>query len=452
MLAASLATGGASAGASVAAAVATSAGASVAATAAATAASTSRHHLNGRAGSIASAVAVANDGTTAAAGWIDPTSITFSKGLDLSRTILLDCIPRDVAIAPDASLAWAVCPGSPHLYVIDVATLAVTVASIDVVEADEAVYVPAADLLVVADLDGEVIVTSGHPNYQVIERIPTPDFRPTGLAPLPDGSGAYAVSDAGRLIYVDFERDTVKDITGQGPETLLTSISLSLTGTRLYAGAVIGPNDAERRSAIVALDPATGRVLQEVPLNFTLPGFTMIDVAAGHRSMTVGTGLGILIRDELTGIIDVPLDAHGRMGVLRSRLPYTSFAAGVSRSADGTQVAVATTDATVITSERPDPAYPPGLLITGTAKSSKLRLTGTTTGLRPGTAITVHIKDLTKKKSRFVTQARGTTVGSTGTVRWQGKVPSKRVQVYVSGPDVAGKAVASKAITVTSRG
>lgn len=381
-----------------------------------------------------SAVAVANDGTSAAAGFgaRDVVALSPLEGVGLNAS--LGCAPVDVAIAPDASYAWAVCQGDPHIYVIDVSTAQVVTASIATVDTDDIVYLPEVKRLVVADLNGEILVVSaaGLDDYEVIERIATPEFRPTELAPLPDGRGTYVVSDSGRLAYVDFTTDSVTDLTAQGPETLLLSLSLARTGTRLYAGAVLGPSAGPRRSAVVALDPSTGRVLQVMPLEFTLPGFTGIDVAAGHRSLSVGTGLGVVVDGEETGALDVALDPQGRMGAVSSLFPYTAFSADISRSGDGTWAVVATTDATVVVAGVEDTPYPPQVTAKGSLRGLMLTLSGVTGGMRPGARVSVHIKDLTRKKSRFVRQAVEATVTATGGYRWKGKAPSSRVKVYAT--------------------
>lgn len=395
---------------------------------------------------VPSAVAIANDGSSAAAGWLDANSVDFllERGPRVSAD--LGCRPVDVSMAPDASSAWAVCHGDPHIHVIDVDTGEVSRAGIDMIDADDIVYLPQVDQLVVADLEGEIVVVS-LPDYAVIKRIATPGFRPTVLAPRPDGRGTHAAGDAGALIYVDLVKGTVQDLIAQGGGTQVKSLSLSRTGTRLYAGAVLGPSGGAQRSAVVALDPATGRVLQEVPLDFTLPGFTTINVAAGHRSLTVGTGLGILINGELTGALTIALDATGRLGTVTSlSSPYTWYVADVSRSGDGSFAVVATTSATVSGSYDEDAPYPPGLTVKGTLKRAQLTLTGATRGLRPGTVVTVHIRDLATQKSRFVAQRSKVTVSALGTYSWQGKAPSKRVQVYTT-----TKGARSATITVSSR-
>ena len=393
--------------------------------------------------SVAPAVAVANDGTMAAAGSPDVNSVELISADGGSRVVGIDCRPVDVAIAPDATTAWAVCQGDPHVYAIDIATSAVVLASIDARQADDIVYLPEARRLVVADLAGEVVVVSvkGSDDYEVIARIATPDFRPTALAVLPDGRGVYAVSDAGRLIYVDLGRGTVRSMTGLGPDVMITSVALSQTGTRLYAGAIISSSDGGWGSAIVALDPASGRVLQTVPLDFTLPGFTTIAVSAGHRSLTVGTGLAIEIGGVSVGAFDIALAPDGSMGTMTSVLDEPACAADVARSADGQRGAVSTTNATVVGFAVDDPAYPPSLAIRGAMRAGKLRLTGSTGGMRPGTVVTVHVKDLVRKRQPFVTEAKTAVVTATGAFTWSGKAAAQRVRVFVTATQAAIPAI-----------
>jgi DNA-binding beta-propeller fold protein YncE len=397
---------------------------------------------------VPSAVAVANDGTLAAAGFGAPDVVGLIPLEGLALDASIGCRPVDVAIAPDATYAWAVCQGDSHIHVIDVGTGELVRAGIGTVNTDDIVYLPDVKRLVVADLEGEIVVVSATSldDYAIITRIATPDFHPTELAPLPDGSGTYVVSDSGRLAYVDFTNGAVTPLTAQGPETFLLSLSLARTGTLLYAGAVLGPSDGSRRSAVVALDPATGRVRQVLPLEFTLSGYTSIAVATGYRSLSVGTGLGVLVDGVETGALEVALDPQGRMGAVTELFPYTAYAADVSRSGDGTWAGVATTDATVVAADVEDSPYPPQVTAKGSLRGAMLTLSGATGGMRPGARVTVHIKDLTKKKSRFVRQAVEAKTTATGEYRWKGKAPSARMQVYTS-----ANGVKSKAITVTAR-
>ena len=75
-----------------------------------------------------------------------------------------------------------------------------------------------------------------------------------------------------------------------------------------------------------------------------------------------------------------------------------------------------------------------------------ISLSGVTGGIRPGARITVYMRDLTQKKSRFIKQKKMAVVSSDGTISWRGNAPSNRMAVYV-----AGEGVRSKIITVTGR-
>jgi YbbR domain-containing protein len=90
--------------------------------------------------------------------------------------------------------------------------------------------------------------------------------------------------------------------------------------------------------------------------------------------------------------------------------------------------------------------YPAEIRFVAKAAGSKVRITGTTTSMRPLTALTVYVKDLTKKKARFVKQAKLALLNSQGGITWSGKAPSKRFAVYLSGGGAK-----SKTVTVTVR-
>jgi hypothetical protein len=71
----------------------------------------------------------------------------------------------------------------------------------------------------------------------------------------------------------------------------------------------------------------------------------------------------------------------------------------------------------------------PTLVVRGKLTVTKLTLTGTTTGMQPGTIVTVEIRDASKTKSRFVVQAKKAVVDARGSYRWTGTVKVSSVQV-----------------------
>lgn len=379
------------------------------------------------------AVAVANDGTIAASLYNDR-SIALVPGTGVVRRIALDCPPSDVAIAPDASTAWAVCQADPHVYVIDVASGERLLADVGLREAEDVVYLPGPRRLVIADLAGEVVVVSATSNqdYEVLERVVTGAERPSDIAMLPSGSRGFAMTDSGRLLAIDITTRTSRVMSGLARGVFLSGIALSRSGTLLYAGAAIESNESGYRSAILALDPVTAKTVQESPLEFTPPDATPIKVAAGHRSLSVATGLGIQLDGESTGLFDVALDDQGRMGERTRIMPagVVRLGSDVSRSADGKVIAAGTTNGTVVDARVDDVPYPPTLRVQGRLTGTSLTLTGTSTGIPAGTRVTVYIRDLTKPKQRFVKQASTTLTDEDGAYRWTGTVRPTRVQVY----------------------
>jgi hypothetical protein len=384
-------------------------------------------------GETPNAVAAADSGLISASLY-NERSIILLPGAGVVTRVPLECSPSDVAIAPDASTAWAVCQGDPHLYVIDVASGEPLLADVGLREANGIVYLPALKQLVIADLAGEVVVVSATSvnDYAVLERVPTGAQRPSDLVMLPSGGRGFATTDAGLLLSIDITAGTSRLMSGQAPQTFLSSLALSRSGTILYAGAAIGSNSAGFRSAILALDPVTGATVQESALTFTTPGSTTIEVAAGHRSLSVATGLEVDIEGESTGLFDIALDERGRMGA-RSRImpPGVSvLGTDVSRSSDGSRLAAGTTNARVVGALIEDPAYSPTLSVQGKLKGNTLTLTGTSTWMQPGTVVTVLIKDLTKRGQRFVTQPATAVIDAQGNYRWKGTVKPVKVRVF----------------------
>ena len=389
---------------------------------------------------VPNAVGVANDGTIAAS-LFNSQSIALVKGPGGVVNAQLGCSPSDVAIHPDATLAWAVCPGDLHLHVVDVATGEVRTASMDLAEADDIVYLPGPNLLVIADFAEGIIVATGAPSYEVLTRIPTPGSRPTVLTMLADGSRGFAVTDSGRLLAIDIARKTVRDLTGQGADVTFTGVALSRSGTALYAVG-LHRSSGIWPSSVMRLDPVTGRVLQEVPLDFVSPGTTSMSIATGYRMLSVATGLPVEIGGQGSGALGVDLGEQGVMGEVSALMPTSYVASDVGSSADGLSVAFGTTNSRVAGVRTPgDQPYPPSVTVKGRLAKSVVTLKGTTTALQPGTPLTVLIQDATKKRAAFVTQPIKAVVDARGSYTWNGKAPSKRVRVLVTGSECASPTI-----------
>jgi hypothetical protein len=344
-----------------------------------------------------------------------------------------------------------VCTGDPHVHIVDVASGERQVADVGLREAADIVYLSGPRQLVIADFAGEVVVVSATSNtdYAVLERVPTGVDRPSDLAVLPDGTRGYAMTDAGRLLSINITMGTARFLPGLASDTFLSSIALSRSGTLLYAGAAIGSNESGFRSAVVALDPLTGATVQEQPLEVGDPNPTTIKVAAGYSSLSVATGLGIQLDGESTGLFDIALDWQGRLGARSRIMPagVTVFGSDVSRSLNGTMLAAGTTNSTVVGARLEDVPPSPTLVVRGKLTGTKLTLTGTTTGMQPGTIVTVEIRDASKPKSRFVVQAKKAVVDARGSYRWTGTVKVSSVQVVTrtSTPAVSPPVTISRA-------
>jgi hypothetical protein len=117
------------------------------------------------------------------------------------------------------------------------------------------------------------------------------------------------------------------------------------------------------------------------------------------------------------------------MGVPVALLPVPAIGSDVSRSSDGLSIGAGTVNASVAGVHVDDVPYPPTIRVKGRLTGTQLTLTGTTTGMQPGTVVTVEIRDARKEKSRYVVQSKTVRVDARGSYRWTGTVKSTKVQV-----------------------
>lgn len=390
------------------------------------------------------AVAVADTGVIAA-GLFDAQAVALIEPTGDVRLVQLDCSPYDVAIDPSGATAWAVCQGSEHLNVIDVASAQVARASMETAGLDDIVYLPEVDQLLIASIDGQIITVSevSAGGYRITSRVVTPGWRITQLAPFADGSRTYALTDAGDLLYVDLEfSGQVRLVRANSPYRSYQAIALSPFGTTLY-GAVLdfGTDPAVPRFSVDVLNPTNGLARQSVPLDMPLAGSTAVQVVAGNRVVAVGSGLYFETESGNTGFVSLPVGEQGELGAVAALTETGSTGSAIALSANGSRMAGGTTNSTVFGLTADDQPYPAAITATAKRKGTKITVTGTTRSLPVLTRLTVYVKDLTKKKSRFVKQKKQALVSFDGSFTWQGKIIAKRVSLYVSGDGVRSKAV-----------
>jgi hypothetical protein len=401
-------------------------------------------------GEVPTAIAVSDAGVMAASLY-NAQRIALVDPDGAVRSVGIGCSPADVAISPAGTTAWAVCQEGEHLIVIDVPSAGVAQFSLGVTGLDDVVYLPAIDQLVVASIEGYIFVVAevAEGNYVIRAQVTLPRDKPFGvteLAAYADARGAYAITDDGSLIYVDLKSGGRVILIARGsPRRQFASIALGPVQTMLVATTVNGSAPAPTTSVEV-IDMATGAARHSVALDIDQPFFTTVQMAAGHRSIFLSVGAFVRTPTGLTGMLTVPVSVRGTLGPVESADVPPLPAAAVSLSSDGQRVAFGTTIATALGITAVDAPYPTAIRVSARAKGGKVTVTGTTTSLAPLTALTVHVKDLTKKKSTFTKQSRKAMVDRQGDIRWTGKAPSKRFALYLEGGGAR-----SKTVTVTRR-
>ena len=381
------------------------------------------------------AIAVADTGVIAAA-LFNPGSVAIIGTAGDVRLVSVNCRPSDVAINPAGTTAWAVCQDSPSLSVIDVTGGSVSAVPLGVLGGDDLVYLPRNDRLYAASLEGRIIEFSGvsSGNYEVSAVVDTGDFRPTTMAVTPDGVGAYVATDAGALLWVDLVGRGSLVIANDPAARNFAALALDPSGRWLYAAVIDASGPSAPKTSIDLIDVLDGRALQSIPLDFTLAGSTAIEIAAGYRQVYVSAGLAVPVGSQETGLLSIARSAQGRLGALSPLTPAPGYGAALGLSPDRDRVAIATTQGEaqgLLTGDEPYPTIEVQVRV----RKDRLGLTGTSLGLTSGTAVTVWIKDLTKRKSRYVAQKNKASIGASGTYSWTGKVVSRRMSLYVTAGD-----------------
>ena len=381
------------------------------------------------------AIAVADTGVIAAA-LFNPGSVAIIGTDGDVRLVSVNCRPSDVAINPAGTTAWAVCQDSPSLSVIDVTGGGVSFVPLGVLGGDDLVYLPRSDRLYAASLDGRIIEFSGvsSGNYEVSAVVDTGDFRPTTMAVTPDGVGAYVATDSGVLLWVDLVGQGSLVIANDPAARNFAGLALDPSGRSLYAAVIDASDPSAPKTSIDLIDVLDGRALQSIPLDFTLPGSTAVEIAAGYRQVYVSAGLAVPVGSQEAGLLAIARSAQGRLGALSPLTPAPGNGVALGLSPDRDRVAIATTQGEaqgLLTGDEPYPTIEVQVRV----RKDRLGLTGTSLGLTSGTAVTVWIKDLTKRKSRYVAQKTKATIGASGTYSWTGKVVSRRMSLYVTAGD-----------------
>ena len=380
-------------------------------------------------------VAVADSGVIVA-GLQLARSIALISPDGTSRIVEIGCATRSVEINPEGTTAWAVCIDDRHVRAIDVASGVVSVFELGMNGGEDVVYLPETDELLVSARPGSLFiihsVASG--NYIVRNEIPSDTYVPTVLAPFSDGFGTFAISDTGALLWFDLDEGGFRVEVGTSTTRAFIGLSMDPSERVLYA-AVMDYSDLDNvRTRLESIDMATVGARQVVELNLTPPTGTPVDIAAGYRRLYVTTGTFAPVGGQMTGLLQVDIDARGRLGSVHPLTREATGGGGVDRSQDGSRVALSTTSPTVqglLVNDEPYPTIESKARI----KRKLLTLRGSSIGLVQGTKVTVHIKDLTAKKPRFIAQKSKATIGSSGGFRWQAPLVSQRFSFYVTAGD-----------------
>ena len=393
---------------------------------------------------IANDVAVADNGTSLLS-LHDLKQVGVVRSDGALTTIDLGCEPTAVAIQPDGNRGWAVCVSDPHIHAIDLVTRKVEVASVDLVDPVQLAYSPAQDLLVAGGVSGQIVTIEVAGGNYLKRSTFSVGGDLSALTLSKDGKTGYAASYVSQITRIDVLAGSGKTLELSGGSFSITSLSLSPSGATLYAAGAKGGAAPIPDSVVLALDPTTGDVLQEKAYVMSPEGFSTITVAACHRTLYVGAGLGVDIGTITTGVFGIALDVTGRMGATTAVISQPAFVSTLGVGPSCTHGSAVTTNQELLRWTAEDPPYPASIAITGSLAKGQLTLTGVSGGLATGTKVSVYVKVSGKKGATFVKQRKQAVIGTDGQFTWKGAVTGARVSVYVQAQDV-------KSTTITVRG
>ena len=357
------------------------------------------------------------------------------------------CEPSAVEISPGGDVGWAVCQASTHLIGIDIASGVTFVADESLETPIALVYSPDSKQVVIGGASGQITVVSvtSPDDYLNVRSFSIGGTVP-GLTLSRDGSIGFAATAPGRIVRFDVRTGVSQTLTMTNSSTYVSSLSLSPSGSFLYAGgAELADDFSVMAFVLLKIDPSTGRTLQRVPLTTASSGFGQIIVAAAHRTLYVGSAIGAGIGSTMSGVMAVHLDPMGEMGTSESLFDTSQTVNSMELSRDGRMLAVGSVQAQLLRVSSENVPYPPSMTVSGKLKRSVLAISGQTTGVATGTKVTVFVKVLGKRGARFIAQKSTAVVSTSGSFRWTGKTTAKKVAVYAR----AG-AVTSPTITITS--
>ena len=393
---------------------------------------------------IPNAVAVTDAGVTLAS-FHDAKQLGLIKADGTLTRIDLSCTPMAVAVDPSGDWGWAVCSDSKHLTGVNLTTSELVTADVDIIESVALVYAPATKRVAIGGHNGQITVVSvtSPQDYRVMS-----SFNVGGsvwaMAVAPDGKTAFSANAVGFIERLDLMAGTANTLDLRLAMSA-TSLSVAPSGNVLYiGGGEMGPTPDDVKSMLLAVDPQTGTVLQRVQLTTALPAFGSLLVAANHRMLYVGSGIGADIGTQTYGVFGVALDALGRMGAAGPVFAAAVTANALGLSGDGRMLAVGSVNSNLERTTVEDSPYPPAIGITGMLAHPGIVISGRTNGVAAGTQVTVYLKVLGKKGAKFVAQKTKAVVGATGGFTWQGRTAAHRVAAYA----VAGK-LKSPTITVS---
>lgn len=393
---------------------------------------------------IGNSVAVSNSGL-ALVSYLDLKQVAIIDTNGKTTTIDVGCSPVSVEISPTADFGWTVCYEDSSLYIIDVKKAELRVATIGLIKPIAISYLPLSKRIVVSGESGQITFLSARNlnDYGVIRQIDLVS-NVAGVDYSRDEKYFYVVSDKG-----DYTRITVAN----GKQTKFNpglanlyvySASVSFTGDLLFLGGAF-TNGSAVETAIISLSTTNGRLKEKVVLN-TLENIQSATlVRAGLGKIFVRSAMGVGDQTDKTSVGFLPISAAGKLGSFSKTYVPNTFTSTLDVSYDGSTLFYNSMEPKVYWKKTEEHLNTRGISISGALTNSRFSIVGQAKALRPGTKLTIYIRDNSVAGSKFVGQRKTVTVSRTGWFTFSGSTNSSNLEIYVGSRSVKSEKLVLRA-------
>lgn len=393
---------------------------------------------------IGNSVAVSNSGI-ALVSYLDLKQVAIIDTNGKATPINMDCSPVFVEISPSADFGWSVCYENSSLFIIDIKKAELRVATIGLIKPIAISYLPSSKRIVVSGESGQVTFLSARnlEDYGVLRQIDLLSYI-AGVDFSRDEKYFYVVGDKGDYTRITVENGKQTKFNPRLANLSVYSASVSFTGDLMFLGGAF-TNGSSVESAVISLSTTNGRLKEKVVLNKLEDIQSATSVRAGLGKIFVRSAMGVGDSTDKTSVGFIPISVAGKLGTFSKTFVPNTFASTLDVSYDGSTLFYNSMEPKVYWKKTAEHLNARGISISGTVENNRFSIVGQAKALRPGTKLTLFIRDNSVAGSTFVGQRKTVTVSRTGWFTFSGSAPSSNLEIYVGSRTAMSEKVILKA-------